>query len=135
MKDQKKNPFRRLRFGRGESEIASLKRELLQKDEEIEALRASILALREEYASGRDLAREQFLANVSHEIRTPISAVMGMNEIILRESMQARDWLPEDGEKVRGIFSDISGYAGIINTAGRNLLAITRQYAEIFLLR
>lgn len=30
-------------------------------------------------------AKGAFLANVSHEIRTPINAVMGMNEMILRE--------------------------------------------------
>ncbi len=82
-------------------------------------------------AERSNAAKSEFLANISHEIRTPINAVMGMNEIILRESSQARDRLPEDGEKVRGIFSDISGYAGIINTAGRNLLAIVNDILDI----
>lgn len=31
-------------------------------------------------------AKAQFLANMSHEIRTPINTIIGMNELILRES-------------------------------------------------
>ena len=31
-------------------------------------------------------AKLQFLSNISHELRTPINAVLGMNEMILRES-------------------------------------------------
>ena len=31
-------------------------------------------------------AKSTFLANMSHEIRTPINVMLGMNEMILRES-------------------------------------------------
>jgi hypothetical protein len=75
-------------------------------------------------------AKSEFLANMSHEIRTPINAVMGMNEIILRESTQARKHLPEDSEQIRGIFADISSYAGIINNAGKNLLSIINDILD-----
>ena len=34
-------------------------------------------------------AKSDFLANMSHEIRTPINSVLGMNEMILRESREA----------------------------------------------
>ncbi len=37
-------------------------------------------------AENANRAKSQFLARVSHEIRTPINAVIGMNEMILRES-------------------------------------------------
>ena len=37
-------------------------------------------------AEDANRAKSQFLARVSHEIRTPINAVIGMNEMILRES-------------------------------------------------
>ena len=76
-------------------------------------------------------AKSEFLANMSHEIRTPINAVMGMNEIVLRESRQARDRLPEDSEAVRDIFADISSYAGIIDSAGKNLLSIINDILDI----
>lgn len=41
-----------------------------------------------EEAERANRAKSQFLARVSHEIRTPINAVMGMNEMILRESRE-----------------------------------------------
>lgn len=41
-----------------------------------------------EEAENANRAKSQFLARVSHEIRTPINAVMGMNEMILRESTE-----------------------------------------------
>ena len=41
-----------------------------------------------EEAEQANRAKSQFLARVSHEIRTPINAVIGMNEMILRESKE-----------------------------------------------
>ena len=76
-------------------------------------------------------AKSEFLAAMSHEIRTPINAVMGMNEVVLRESRQAQDRLPEKSEEVRGVFDDICGYAGIIDTAGKNLLSIINDLLDI----
>ena len=89
--------------------------------------------LREErnVAERSNAAKSEFLANMSHEIRTPINAVIGMNEIILRESTEARDRLPAEPEAVRGIFSEISGYAGIISNAGKNLLAIINDILDL----
>ena len=37
-------------------------------------------------AEAANMAKSSFLANMSHEIRTPIHMILGMNEIILRES-------------------------------------------------
>ena len=76
-------------------------------------------------------AKSEFLANMSHEIRTPINAVMGMNEIILRESLQAREHPPENRDRLREIFTDISDYAGVISTAGKNLLDIINDILDI----
>ena len=41
-------------------------------------------AAKEAISAGR--AKSQFLAQMSHEIRTPINTILGMNEMILRES-------------------------------------------------
>ena len=52
-------------------------------------------------------SKDDFLVNISHEIRTPINAVCGMSEAILQEKLPV---------SVRGDVIDIQ-------TAGRNLLA------------
>ena len=46
-----------------------------------------ILELKDE-AEHANAAKSTFLAHVSHEIRTPINAVIGMNELIARESSE-----------------------------------------------
>lgn len=53
-------------------------------------------------------ARTQFLANMSHEIRTPINSILGMNEIILKET---------DDPKIKS-------YASVVNDSGHLLLSL-----------
>ena len=53
-------------------------------------------------------AKARFLANMSHEIRTPINSILGMNEMILRESHE----------------NDVLGYAGNIEKSGKLLLTL-----------
>ena len=55
-------------------------------------------------------SKSNFLANMSHEIRTPINTILGMNEMILRESSE---------ENILGLAQDIrtstESLLGIIN--------------------
>ena len=60
-------------------------------------------------------AKSNFLANVSHEIRTPIHAVLGMNEMILRESEE----------------ENILEYARNIQSASAGLLALINDILDI----
>ena len=60
-------------------------------------------------------AKSTFLANMSHEIRTPINVVLGMNEMVMRETKE-----PE-----------IKKYALDINNAGRTLLSIINDILDI----
>ena len=59
-------------------------------------------------------AKSMFLANMSHEIRTPINSILGMNEMILRES---QDW-------------DIIGYAQDIKRSGDALLSLINNILD-----
>lgn len=60
-------------------------------------------------------AKSVFLASISHEIRTPINAVIGMNEMVLRESSE----------------SEIREYAGNIRSAAQTLLGIINDILDL----
>lgn len=64
----------------------------------------------QEAAEVANRSKSDFLANMSHEIRTPINTILGMNEMILRETTE---------EKVRDFAADIQSSThsllGIIN--------------------
>lgn len=66
-------------------------------------------------ANEEGLAKTRFLASMSHEIRTPINSILGMNEMILKES---RD-------------PDILNYAGIINDSGTMLLSLINDVLDV----
>lgn len=59
-------------------------------------------------------AKSEFLSNVSHEIRTPINAILGMNEMILRESTEER----------------ILDYSEDIRSAGNSLLSLVNDILD-----
>ena len=60
-------------------------------------------------------AKGNFLASMSHEIRTPISGILGMNEMILRESDS----------------KEISEYAENIKHAGNLLLSLINDILDV----
>ncbi|MCR4793030.1 MAG: response regulator [Lachnospiraceae bacterium] len=65
-------------------------------------------------ANQANIAKSIFLANMSHEIRTPINSILGMNEMILRES----------GDE------HILEYAGDIQKSGDTLLALVNNILD-----
>lgn len=73
-----------------------------------------ISAAKEE-ADRANNAKSQFLANVSHEIRTPINTILGMNEMIHREA---------DSES-------ILRYSEDIKNSGKTLLSIVNDILDI----
>ncbi len=62
-----------------------------------------------------DSAKSELLANVSHEIRTPINSILGMNEMILRKNK-------DEG---------VAGYARTIDSAGNTLLALINDLLDM----
>ncbi len=75
-------------------------------------------------------AKTDFLSNMSHEIRTPINAVLGMNEMISRDSLGAWEDLPEDRDRIKEVFADVSKYSQNIENAGNNLLSIINDILD-----
>ena len=126
-------------LGRQNEQNYSIRIEEMRAEEQKQAYEAKALKLEKEAADQANQAKSAFLAEVSHEIRTPINAVLGMNEIIQRESSQAQnscDELPPGGTEAdigffRETFGNISTYAGNIESAGRNLLAIINDILDL----
>ena len=67
-----------------------------------------------EAAEKANLTKNLFLANMSHEIRTPLNSILGLNELILRESKE---------ELIRE-------YAVNVKTAGSNLLSLINDILD-----
>ncbi len=59
-------------------------------------------------------AKTQFLSSISHEIRTPINAILGLDEMIVRESME----------------KNIRNYAIDIQNSGRTLLSLINDLLD-----
>ncbi len=73
-----------------------------------DAILIESLAKERERADSANRAKTLFLAQMSHDIRTPINAILGMNEMILREAEN----------------EDIREYSRDIQTAGKTLLSL-----------
>ncbi len=65
-------------------------------------------------AKSANEAKSRFLSNISHEIRTPINAVLGFDEMILRQSKD----------------KEILDYASDIQSSGKTLLALINDILD-----
>lgn len=67
-----------------------------------------------EEAEEANKAKSRFLAKMTHEIRTPINAILGMNELLMREN----------------ISPNVYGYAQEIQNSGNSLLSIINDILD-----
>ena len=104
--------------------------EEMRVEEQRQAYEARALKLEKEAADQANRAKSDFLADMSHEIRTPINAVLGMNEMIQRESSRSQSLVDSDAEAAKAAFGNISTYAGNVERAGKNLLAIINDILD-----
>ena len=81
-------------------------------------------------AESENMAKSDFLANMSHEIRTPINTILGMNEMILREGRNIRETQGLSGKDAGESMKNIIGYAGYVENAGHNLLALVNDILD-----
>ena len=88
------------------SSLSRAKEQLQQKNVELKAAMNA--------AQKAEGARDIFLANMSHELRTPINTILGLNELILRESQE----------------ETIKEYARDIRQAGNVLLTLVSDFLD-----
>ena len=94
------------------STLLQAKEELERKNVELEeAINA---------AKKADSARDIFLANMSHELRTPINTILGLNELIIRESQD---------EAIKEYALDIRQAGNILLTLVSDILDFTKLEA------
>ena len=91
-------------------------------------------------------AKSEFLSNMSHEIRTPITGILGMNEMIQRESdnkdvLDYSDSIKTAGVSLLGIINDILDFSKIeagkmeIVPADYDLTSLVGDTVNLMLLR
>ena len=94
-----------------QSKNSALEKEINER-EQIEAeLRASI-----ESAEAANRAKSEFLATVSHEVRTPMNGVLGMASLLLnselaQEQQEYAETIQESGESLMTIIDDILDFS------------------------
>lgn len=95
--------------------IVQLKeQEYIEKEQSIDDMSKVVYAKCLE-AKSANRAKSLFISQMSHEIRTPINTIMGMNEVIIRES--------DDEEIVK--------YASTVAASSKALLAIVNDVLDI----
>ena len=80
------------------------------------------IKLAKDEAERANTAKTRFLANISHEIRTPINTIMGMDEMIMREDAT---------DVPKGYFMSMMNYAFDIRNASESLLGLINNLLDM----
>lgn len=97
--------------------VNTVTRELDDRTAELQMLNQQLLEAREA-AEAANLAKSQFLANVSHEVRTPLAGIIGMTEVLLdtnlnEDQMEFASSIRESSLHLINIINDILDFSKI----------------------
>ena len=86
-------------------------------EQEVEARTAQFVQAKE-VAEAASQAKSEFLATMSHEIRSPMNGVLGMNELLIESDLQPqqREWalaVRSSGRHLLGVIDDILDFSKI----------------------
>jgi two-component system sensor histidine kinase/response regulator len=131
-----------------DEEISKLNHDLSERVKRLAAVNQELESLTRQLEAAYDAALEasnlksEFVANISHEIRTPISAVIGMSELLLDTSLNAEQvqftsMVKDSAESLLTIINDILDFSKV--EAGRveldiidfNILSLVEDCAEL----
>jgi len=114
-------------FNRMLGEIENHRRDLVEHQESLEStverrteeLRkmVSVLNIAKQQAEAASEAKSQFLANITHELRTPLVGVLGMNELLFRTTMD---------EQQKMLASTVQSSGGDLLTLINNVLDFSK---------
>ncbi len=96
-----------------EQKVTGLVGDLQQRIVELDEVNDALHAARDQAVEASRL-KSQFVANISHEIRTPISAVIGMNQILLASPLDAKQ----------------REYARLVNESAQSLLTVINDILD-----
>jgi PAS domain S-box-containing protein len=109
---------------RSEEEIRKLNKDLNERVENLAMVNRELATLTHKLEAAYDTALEasklksEFVANISHEIRTPISAVIGMSELLLdselnSEQRKLTSMMKDSGRSLLAIINDILDFSKV----------------------
>ncbi len=115
-------------FNRMLEEIESHRQDLVEHQESLETTVArrtdelrkmvSVLKIAKQQAEAASEAKSQFLANITHELRTPLVGVLGMNELLFRTTMDEQQKMlaatvQSSGEDLLTLINNVLDYSKI----------------------
>jgi signal transduction histidine kinase/CheY-like chemotaxis protein/HPt (histidine-containing phosphotransfer) domain-containing protein len=124
-----------------------------ERDRRLEAQRARLehevharttqFVLAKEAAEAASQAKSEFLATMSHEIRSPMNGVLGMNELLIESELQPqqREWalaVRSSGRHLLGVIDDILDFSKIESgnltpeVADLDLAEVVEEAASMF---